>query len=153
MIILTVAALLFAFLLWSLFGLAMGLRESKRVREAARAAEERSGRRVVAEIPLADGVVFFTEDAGAFAWGAESVPRAEVSGARMLLNGAVMAMSSRPGASLPAPPAAEEYEGRERWDVILYLADGRARVVPCGTLREGVSREIAARVFAAVGRA
>jgi hypothetical protein len=29
----------------------------------------------------------------------------------------------------------------------LYLDDGALRVIPCGTLREGVSREIATRVF------
>ena len=48
---------------------------------------------------------------------------------------------------LPEPPSAEDFEGRESWDVVLYLEDGGTCVVPCGTLREGVSREIAARVF------
>ena len=54
------------------------------------------------------------------------------------------------GRPLPDPPAPEDYEGRERWDVALYLTDGRTEPVPCGSLREGVSREIAIRVFEAV---
>ena len=52
-------------------------------------------------------------------------------------------------AHVPEPQSAEDFEGRETWDVVLYLEDGATRVVPCGTLREGVSREIAARVFRA----
>ena len=50
------------------------------------------------------------------------------------------------------PPPAEGYEGRERWDVFIYCRD-RTEAVPCGSLREGVSREIAGRVFEAVRRA
>ena len=55
-----------------------------------------------------------------------------------------------PRGALPEPPLAEAYEGRERWEVELYLRDGRRLQVPCGTLREGVSREAALAVFAAV---
>jgi hypothetical protein len=64
----------------------------------------------------------------------------------------VGAPAPRAHAGLPAAPPAEEYEGRERWDVLLHLREGRTESVPCGTLREGVSREIAARVFEAVRR-
>ena len=41
---------------------------------------------------------------------------------------------------------------RERWDVLIYCGD-RTEAVPCGSLREGVSRDIASRVFEAVRRA
>ena len=150
MIVLALAAALFVFFTWSLFRLAMGLRESKRVREEARAREESQGRRVVAEIPLEDRVVFFLEDAAGFAWGDQGVARADIAGARLLLNGGVMASWNRPEATLPPQPAAEAYEGRERWDILLYLRDGTLREIPCGILREGVSREIAAKVFEAV---
>ncbi len=150
MIVSSLVAIAFVLSLWSLFRFAMGLRFAKRSRERARLAQEQEGRRVVAEIPLDDDVVFFIEDAAGFSWGTQSAARAEVIGARMLLNGGVMATWTRPGASLPEPPAAEEYEGRERWDVILYERGGAVRAVPCGTLREGVSREIASRVFEAI---
>ncbi len=150
MIVLALVAIAFVLSLFSLFRFAMGLRFAKRSRERSRLAEEQRGRRVVAEIPLGDDVVFFIEDAGGFAWGTHNLARAEVIGARMLLNGGVMASWTRHGASLPEPPAAEEYEGRERWDVVVYERGGAGRSVPCGTLREGVSREIAGKVFEAV---
>jgi hypothetical protein len=149
--LLAAAALLV--LLWSLFRFAMGLRFSKVVREEARRAEEDRGRRIVAEIPSASGeLVFFLEDAEGFYWGAGEARKRDIGGGRMLLNGGVIASFTRGRSVLPEPPAAEEYEGRERWDVLLYLVGGEVRQIPCGVLREGVSREIAARVFAAVKR-
>jgi hypothetical protein len=139
--------------LWMLFRFAMGLRWAKVAREEARADAEARGRRVVAEIPLpGDELSFFQEDDERFHWGGTSVARSEVTGARLLLNGNVVGASSRRGVALPPPPAAEDDEGRERWDVLLYLAKGESARVPCGALREGVSREIAARVFEAVRR-
>jgi hypothetical protein len=139
--------------LWMLFRFAMGLRWAKVSREGARSEAESRGRRVVAEIPLSAGeLAFFQEDAQRFYWGDRRVAKSELSGARLLLNGNVVGSFSRAGAALPDPPVAEEYEGRERWDVLLYLQDGATDRVPCGTLREGVSREIAARVFEAVRR-
>jgi len=152
MIVRALVAIAFVLSLWSLFRFAMGLRFGKRSRERSRLAEEQEGRRVVAEIPLEDDVMFFVEDAGGFAWGPQRAARADVIGARMLLNGGVMGTWTRPGASLPEPPPAEEYEGRERWDVLLYDQAGAMRTVPCGTLREGVSREIASKVFEAIRR-
>jgi hypothetical protein len=65
----------------------------------------------------------------------------------------VIGSFTRAGVALPDPPAPEEYEGRERWDVLIYCAGSRTETVPCGTLCEGVSREIAGRVFEAVRRA
>ncbi len=135
--------------LWTLFRFAMGLRAAKVEREAARRAAEDAGRRVVTELPEPAGVRFFIEDAGGFSWGEERVGRGDVLGARLLLNGGVMAAF---GEALPDAPPPEEFEGRERWDVVLYLRDGRTAIVACGTVREGVSREAAARVFAAVRR-
>ena len=138
--------------LWILFRFAMALRWSKVVREGSRSTEESRGRKVVAEIPLPDELLFFLEDDAGFYWGGSQARKSEVSGARMLLNGGVIGSFGRQGAGLPDPPAAEEYEGRERWDVLIYCR-GRTEAVPCGSLREGVSREIAARVFEAIRRA
>src|SRR6185503_4396641 len=137
---------------WVLFRFALALRCSKVVREGSRSAEESRGRRVVAEIPLPEGLLFFLEDDAGFYWGTSQARKREVVGARLLLNGGVIGSFSRAGAALPDPPPAEEYEGRERWDVLIYCS-GRTEAVPCGSLREGVSREIAARVFEAVRRA
>jgi len=152
MIIRVATALLLLAALWLLFRFAMALRWSKVVREGSRSAEESRGRKVVAEIPLPDQLLFFLEDDAGFYWGASQARKSEIRGARMLLNGGVIGIFNRSGVTLPDPPPAEEYEGRERWDVLIYCR-GRTEAVPCGILREGVSREIAARVFEAVRRA
>lgn len=137
-------------LLWSLFRFAMGLRWAKLSRERAQQAERARGRRVVAEIPLADGLQLFLEDESTFHWGGRQLDRSAIAGGRVLLNGGVIDSFARDGVRLPSPPPPEAFEGGERWDVLLYLEDGGALGVPCGTLREGVSREIAMSVFGAV---
>lgn len=152
-----IAAAVLLLVLWTLLRFALGLRYAKVAREATRRAEEDQGRRVVAEIPLAnDQLVLFLEDEHAFYWDGLEATKRDLAGARLLLNGGVMGTAARPGHALPEPLPPEEFEGRERWDVVLYLAGGGVLVVPCGILREGVSREIAARVFqaarAALGR-
>lgn len=148
------AALLLAAFLFSMFRYAMALRAAKVARQSGREAEESRGRRVVAEIPGEDdGVTLFAFDDEGFYWGAAAVARREVVGARLRLNGGILASWARPGVILPEPTSPEEFEGRERWDVALYLEGGATRVVECGTLREGVSREIATRVFEATRKA
>jgi hypothetical protein len=147
----TVALLAFVAFLWSLFRLAMGLRWSKVSREDARQEEEGRGRRIVAELPSADGRLgFFAEDHAGFYWPRGEAGKSALRGARLLLNRGVIAAAARAGQRLPDPPMAEPFEGRERWEVTLYMAGGESRVVDCGMLREGVSREIASRVFEAV---
>jgi hypothetical protein len=142
------AALALAVVLFSIFRYAMALRAAKVARQSWRESEESRGRRVVAEIPGAgDDMTLFLEDDEGFYWGAEQVRKPQLAGGRLRLNRGILASWARPGLSLPEPPSAEDFEGRETWDVVLYLEDGGTRVVPCGTLREGVSREIAARVF------
>jgi hypothetical protein len=146
------AATLLAFLLFRMFRLAMRMRYSKLERENERASQEQLGRRVVAELPLEDGIVLFLEDATGFLWGKTRVDRSEIGGARLLLNGGIVAEVTREGHSLPAPASPLEFDGSERWEVELLVA-GAIRRVPCGRLREGVSREAAAQVFEAVKRA
>jgi len=142
-------ATLLAFLLFRMFRLAMRMRYSKLERERERASQERLGRRVVAELPLEDGIVLFLEDATGFFWGTSRVDRSEIGGARVLLNGGIVAEALGAGQRFapPVPPA--ELDGSERWEVELLVA-GAVRRVPCGRLREGVSREAAAQVFEAV---
>lgn len=142
------AGVLFLLFLWMLLRFALGLRYSKVVREEERDAQRG---RVVVEIPSAAGEVgFFVEEADAFAWPDGRVAKDAIAGARLLLRGGAIGDCARPGKALPAAGPADEFEGRERWDVVLYLGDGGTATVACGTLREGVSREVAARVFEAV---
>jgi hypothetical protein len=136
-------------LVWVLLRYALALRYAKIARERSRAEEESRGRRVVAEIPADEGLALFTEDQDRFYWAGREVRKREIAGVRMLVNGAAAATAARPGAALPDPPAAESSEGRERWEVVLYLRDGGAALVRCGSLREGISRDIAARVYEA----
>jgi hypothetical protein len=151
MLIKVVAGILFVMIVWGFFRLAMGLRWAKIEREDHRRDEEARGRRVVAEIPLSEGeLLMLLEDADAFHWGTRSVAKADIVGGRLLLNGGIIGEFAASGTSLPAPARAEEYEGRERWDVRIYRRDAEPVEIPCGTLREGVSREIAGRAFDAV---
>ena len=133
-------------LLWSIFRLSMGLRWAKVSRESARGEEEARGRRIVAELPSSDGTLgFFAEDHAGFYWPAGEAGKSGLRGARLILNGGVIAAVTRRGEALPEP-----FEGRERWEVVLYATGGHHHTIACGTVREGVSREIATRVFDAV---
>ncbi len=92
-------------LLWSLFRLSMGLRWAKVSRESARREEEDRGRRIVAELPSSDGTLgFFAEDHAGFYWPAGEAGKSGLRGARLLLNGGVIAAVARPSAALPDPP-------------------------------------------------
>jgi hypothetical protein len=154
MIIQVLALLALVLALWTVFRFAMGLRWAKVSREDARAAEQARGRRVMAEIPVSeDEVVFFLEDEAGFYWGGREARKRDIRGARLLLNGAVMASFARDGERLPEPAPPEEHEGREKWEIVLYLRSGRDERIACGRLREGVSREIARRVYEAIRKA
>ena len=61
-----------------------------------------------------------------------------------------MSTATRAGAALPEPPAPEEEPGREKWEVVAYLRDGRALTIRCGSVREGISRDAARAVFEAL---
>jgi hypothetical protein len=149
MLVRLAAGLALALVLWWAFRLSMGLRWSKVQRERLR--EEEAGRgRIVAELPLPEGMAFFVEDAAGFRWGGDAIARGAVCGARLLLNSAVVASVERPGAVLPPPPAPEDEPGRERWEVMAYLDGGAARTVRCGSVREGISRQAARAVFDAL---
>lgn len=149
---LTAAALLLV-LFW-LFRFAMGLRYAKVTREQDRLAEAAKGRRIVAEVPSQAGeLALFLEDPAGFQWGGQELQKSAIQGVRLLVNGRAVDARQRPGVALPPAGWDEEHEGRERWDVRVYLEGGRSLEIPCGSLREGVSREAAQRVFAAVSKA
>ena len=146
------AAVLLAVLFW-LFRFAMGLRWAKLVREQERRALLAQGRSLVAEVPGPNGeLVLLVEDALGFRFGETRLPKAELLGVRLLVNGRVVDTRQRPGAALP-PSALPEREGRERWDVLVSLQGGDERLIACGSLIEGVSRDAAQAVFGALARA
>ncbi len=147
--VLAAAALLVA--LWKLFRFAMALRFAKVLRDEERQASEASGRRLVAELPTHQGdLVLFHESASSFFYGEREVEKQAIVAARLFLNGRIVDQTFRPGASAPDASWAEEYDGRERWDLRLDFRTGEPLTIPCGMLREGVSREAATRVFRAV---
>lgn len=150
MLIRVIAGLLFVAFLWSLIRFAVGLRFEKRAREKALDREESLGHRLVAEVPQGAGMLLVLDDGQALLWGDDRQPYADIAGARMLLNGGILASVARAGVALPERDAVEDDEERERWEVRLYRCDGTTRDIRCGTLREGVSREIATRIFEAV---
>jgi hypothetical protein len=140
----------FVFALFRLFRLAMRLRYTKLLREREREGQMRLGRRLVAELPTDDGIVLFLEDDAGFSWGSKRARRVDLAGVRLLSNGGVVAQAARPGVVLPTPSTAGEFEGSEQWEVELRFAEEEAERVPCGRLREGVSRDAATRVFEAL---
>jgi hypothetical protein len=151
MLIKVAAATFLAAFLWALLRFALDLRWAKLSREAARREEEGRGRRVLAELPLPSGeMALLLEDDRAFRWGAASAAKEAILGARLLMNGGILAECARPPFAPPAPVPQGDFDGRERWEVVLYLVGGGVTTIPCGTLREGVSREIAGRAFEAV---
>jgi hypothetical protein len=153
-VIRALALVVFLVVVFQLFRYAMGLRDAKRQRERQRAAEEGRGRRVLAEIPLSDAeVVLLVEDESSLVWGGSRLLKADVAGGRLLLNGGILREFSRRPGLLPPPAPPEDFDGHERWEVAAYTRGGGVVRIPCGTLREGVSREIAGRVYEALERA
>lgn len=152
MLVRVLAAVALVTFLWRVFRFAMGLRAARVAREDERRTQEALGRRVVAELPLDEGVTLFLEDLAGFYWSGRDVRKRHLRGERLFLNDAVMASACRGETPLPAvaPPNPDDYDGSERWSVRLYLDDGATLDVPCGRLREGVSREAARQVFEAV---
>ena len=137
--------------------LATTLHFFRRRRIRAREAEREMGRTVIAEIPAAEDLVLFSEDAGAFHYGAQAIPKDAIAAARVLINGvpiAAVVSSRHPDAAALHPTSFEDHpEGiaRDRWDVAIETITGTV-LVECGAIRERVSQELARAVFDAVKR-
>lgn len=137
--------------------LATTLHFLRRRRLGARAAERDRGRSVIAEIPADDDLVLVSEDADAFHYGRQTIAKASIAAARVLINGAPIAAvvsNKHPGASTLHPTSFEDRpEGiaRDRWDVAVETTQG-AVLIECGAIRERVSQELARAVFGAVKR-
>lgn len=132
--------------------MATALRWSHRDRERTRRRLLRAGRTIVAEVPVADGVEFFTEDAEAFHWTGRAIPKRTIRSAQLLISGAPLATVRAQGAAEPSgdqPAPTPEHVERERWDVAIATGDDTL-LVACGSIRQQVSQELARSIFAAV---
>jgi hypothetical protein len=150
------------FLAWSLAlvlllfaaSLATTLHMYRKRRQRSRDSEGALGRRVIAELPTGDELVYFTEDAVRFHYGDTSVDKDLIVATRVLINGAPIAaaVSDRYASSRSTPTSFEDRpEGiaRDRWDVAIETERGTV-LVECGAIRERVSQELARQVFDAV---
>ena len=137
--------------------LATALTRDRRKRGSEREAIAASGRTILAEIPSDTGLLFFTEDAEAFHLGARPIPKTAITAARVLINGAPIAVAARPdhqdAAALSSELVQQRPEGlsRDQWDVAIDTEDDTV-LVPCGAIREQVSQELARTIFDAVKR-
>ena len=136
--------------------LATTLRFYRRRRLRARDSERAMGRRIIAELPTSEELVYFTEDDVRFHYGDKSIDKDLIIAARVLINGAPIAaaMSDRHPTQPQTPTGFEDRpEGiaRDRWDVAIETERGTV-LVECGAIRERVSQELARGIFDAVKR-
>ena len=134
--------------------LATTLHVYRKRRQRARESERALGRRIIAELPTSEELVYFTEDDVRFHYGDTSIDKDLIVAARVLINGSPIAaaISERHAAQAPVPTSFEDRpEGiaRDRWDVAIETERGTI-LVECGAIRERVSQELARQVFDAV---
>src|SRR6185295_12054874 len=129
-----VAGIIAVALLLLALSLATTLHFFRRRRLSAREAEHEMGRTVIAEIPAAEDLVLFTEDAGAFHYGATAIAKDSIAATRVLINGIPIAaiVSKRHRDSITIQPTSFEdhLEGiaRDRWDVAIERPEGTVLV-------------------------
>src|SRR4051812_43387592 len=133
------------------------LQRFRRRRQRAHDSERALGRTIIAEIPAADDLVLFSEDAARFYYGERSIDKDLIGAVRVLINGAPIAsyVSRRHAGAGDREPTQfdDRPEGiaRDRWDVAMETVVGTT-IVECGAIRERVSQELARTVFEAVKR-
>jgi hypothetical protein len=137
--------------------LATTLHFLRRRRRSALAAEHALGRAIVAELPVSDELILFSEDADRFYHGEQAIDKEGITAVRLLINGApiaeVLAKRHAHGAAASRATQGQEEEAfaRDRWDVAIESATGTV-LVECGAIREGISQELARAVFEAIRR-
>ncbi len=152
-----VAGIIAVALLLLALSLATTLHFFRRRRLRAREAEHDMGRTVIAEIPAAEDLVLFSEDAEAFHYGSQIIRKDTIAAARVLINGIPIAAvvssetSRRRGAAPDQLRRSSGRHRRDRWDVAIETTEGTV-LVECGAIRERVSQELARAVFDAVKR-
>ena len=155
-----VAALIAFGLLLTAASLGTTLTIYRKRRRRQRDAQVVLGRTIVAELPIADELVLFTENEASFYYDDGRIAKRDITGARVLINGITIA-SIRSRRVFPDAPTAKPREtpaeieerpegiARDRWDVIIETTS-EPITVPCGDIRERVSQELARAVYAAL---
>jgi len=137
--------------------LATTLTVYRRRRQRARDSEGALGRTIIAELPTAEDLVLFSEDASRFYYGERSIDKDLIAAVRVLINGSPIAaaVSSRHADANRRHPTSfdDRPEGiaRDRWDVAIETVTDTI-LVECGAIRERVSQELARTVYDAVKR-
>ncbi|PYR46247.1 MAG: hypothetical protein DMF89_22910 [Acidobacteria bacterium] len=135
--------------------LATALHAYRRRRRRTFDSEQEKGRTIIAELPTAEELVLFSEDADCFYYGDRAIDKNLIVAGRVLINGSPIAvvLSARHARASGAPATSFEDrpEGiaRDRWDVAIETLNGTV-LVECGSIRERVSQELARAVFEAV---
>ena len=151
------AALVALGLLFFALRLATALTRDRRKRGSEREAIAVRGRTILAEIPSDTGLLFFTQDAEAFYFGERPIPKTAITAARVLINGAPIAVATSPdhqdAAAISSELIQQRPEGlsRDQWDVAIDTGEASI-LVPCGAIREQISQELARTIFDAVKR-
>ena len=150
-----IAGIVAILLLVAALRLMAGLRGYRRRRQRIRDSEAALGRRIIVEIPAADDLLLFSEDAVRFHYGERSIDKDLIAAVRVLINGAPIAAYVSRRHERDAPLHATQFEdrpdgiARDRWDVAIETLTGTT-IVECGAIRERVSQELARAVFDAV---
>ncbi len=137
--------------------LAGTLRMYRRRREAARQAERARGRTIIAELPTGPDLLLFSEDRQRYYYGGRAIEKDRIRVVRVLINGAPITahVSRRARATEHTPPSTfqdrAEPAGRDQWGVAIET-DSDTILIDCGAIREGISQELATRIFEAVRR-
>ena len=124
-------------------------------RERAQASERALGRRIIAEIPIGEDLMLFSEDRARFYWGDRSIDKGLILAVRVLINGAPIASYEAQCRPRPHAAAPTGFEGRpegiarDRWDVAIETERGTI-LVECGAIRERVSQELGRAIYDAV---
>ena len=143
-------------LLFVAASLATTLTMFRKRRMQTRAAEGARGRRIIAEVPADDDLVYVSEDDDCLYYGDQAIAKEAIAVVRVLINGSPIVGFVSPrweAAAAQAQPTSLEDrpEGiaRDRWDVVIETVNGHI-VVECGAVRERVSQELARKIFDAV---
>src|SRR2546423_6455769 len=142
------AAVVARALLVTAASLATTLQLYRKRRRRARDSERALGRTIVAEIPDANDLTLFSEDASRFYYGDRSIDKDLIVAVRVLINGAPIAayVSRRHPEDANRPPTTfdDRPEGiaRDRWDVAIEAVNGTT-LVECGAIRQPVPPELA----------